>query len=125
MIFGKEFTKKSFKERNNSTYEDNMISEMVPSSAEGKFKLYYSLFYTPFFLFQYISTSIENFSPTAKFDLSSSSATISSSTPVELQLTDLHFRDNISYWMQFSRSPVRCFPFFLFQFQKVNFQYSG
>uniref|UniRef100_A0A915Q454 Uncharacterized protein n=1 Tax=Setaria digitata TaxID=48799 RepID=A0A915Q454_9BILA len=52
---------------------------------------------------KYISTSLENYSPAAKFDFSSAA----SNTPVELQLNNLHLQDNTSYWMQFSRSPVR------------------
>ncbi|KAL3997557.1 Laminin G domain family protein [Acanthocheilonema viteae] len=56
---------------------------------------------------KYISTSIENYSPTAKFDFSSSPGATVSGTSVELQLTDLHLQDNISYWMQLSRNPFR------------------
>ncbi|VDN05959.1 unnamed protein product [Thelazia callipaeda] len=55
---------------------------------------------------KYVSTSMENHLPTARFDFSSTSAS-TSSTPVELQLNNLRLQDNNSYWMRFSRSPVR------------------
>ncbi|VDM50168.1 unnamed protein product [Toxocara canis] len=55
---------------------------------------------------KYVSTSIESYIPTAKFDLSPFGAASSTST-IQTQMKNLQLLDNTSYWMQFSRSPVR------------------
>uniref|UniRef100_A0A915AY47 Cadherin domain-containing protein n=2 Tax=Parascaris univalens TaxID=6257 RepID=A0A915AY47_PARUN len=55
---------------------------------------------------KYVSTSIESYIPTAKFDLSPFGA-VSSTSTIQVRMKNLQLLDNSSYWMQFSRSPVR------------------
>uniref|UniRef100_A0A0M3K3B8 Cadherin-related hmr-1 (inferred by orthology to a C. elegans protein) n=1 Tax=Anisakis simplex TaxID=6269 RepID=A0A0M3K3B8_ANISI len=55
---------------------------------------------------KYVSTSIETYNPAAKFDLSQTGAT-SSASLIQMQMKNLTLAANTSYWMQFSRSPVR------------------
>lgn len=58
--------------------------------------------------FQYISTSIENYVPTAKFDLNANSLNaINDLSTAQISLSNVRLESNASYWMQFSRNPVR------------------
>lgn len=53
---------------------------------------------------KYVGTYIENYVPTGRFDLATSPA---NSSLVEVKIDTLQLAPNYSYWMQFSRNPVR------------------
>uniref|UniRef100_A0A914VF49 Neural-cadherin n=1 Tax=Plectus sambesii TaxID=2011161 RepID=A0A914VF49_9BILA len=56
---------------------------------------------------KYISTSVDGYLPTAKFDLDFKEANGQPSTPVQLQMSWLRLSNNGSYWLQFDRNPTR------------------
>ena len=55
--------------------------------------------------FQYVGTYLDNYSPSGRFDLDAQSNNNTSIVTVDID--ELIMLNNYSYWMQFSRNPVR------------------